>query len=113
VLIDGQQIPKASSDVSIEKEVIELRDGGSDIVQVIPGPVTYRVCIEASELISAIGAACAPNADDPFLDIVVEDGRSFARCLVESSRTGKHETHGSGKAMKRRSRYCLRCEGTQ
>jgi hypothetical protein len=87
VLIDQHAVPDASSEVSIEKQVIEYRDGTSNGVQLVPGPATYRVCLQSCQLIPAVEAACAPGSDDTFVDVTVEDGRTFVRCLVESSNT--------------------------
>src|SRR3990167_572295 len=61
VLIDGQPVQDTSSEVSIEKEVIEFREGGSNVVQLLPGLATYRVCVQSRQLIPAVEAACAPG----------------------------------------------------
>jgi len=135
VLIDGQPVPDASSEVSIEKEVLEFREGGSNVVQLIPGLATYRVCVQSRQLIPAVEAACAPGSTDPFVDVTVEDGRTFLQCLIESSNTmapvalldgGRkpdkppwfsplkpvcHEC--CDPTSKPGTRYCFRCEGVQ
>lgn len=113
VLIEGQRVEGAFSEVSIEKQVLEFRDGTTNTVQLIPGPATYRVCVESRNLIRAVEAACAPGSDDPYLDIVVEDGRSFVKCLVESSNTVNQPARCDCPARKPGTRYCFRCEGVQ
>jgi len=139
VLVEGQPVEGACSEVSIEKQVTEFREGSSDVVRLIPGPATYRVCVESRNLVPAIEAACAPDSADPFVDIVVEDGRSFVRCLVESSKTGNQpkcgdcgcctvnestraecrsrtpneSTRAECACRKGGTRYCFRCEGVQ
>jgi hypothetical protein len=137
VAIDGQAVPDASSEVSIEKQVTEYRDGTSNSVQLVPGPATYRVCLQSCQLIPAVEAACAPGSDDPFVDVTVEDGRMFVRCLIESSNT-KAPSVGKACGSSRigapsriiepprplcpeccegtarpGTRYCFRCEGVQ
>jgi len=61
VLVNGNPLPKAKSEVNIEKEVIEFREGGGD-TRLIPGPAEYRVCIESPGLVPAIEAAYAPES---------------------------------------------------
>ncbi len=108
VLVNGNPVPKAKTEVNIEKEVIEFREGGTGDTRLIPGRVKYRVCIESPGLVPAIEAACAPDAQNPYLEVGIEDGRAFSRCLVESSKTfNRRADHGS----KRITGYCLRCEG--
>jgi hypothetical protein len=136
VAIDGQAVKDASSEVRIEKEVLEFREGGSNVVQLIPGLATYRVCVQSRLLIPAVEAACAPGSSDPFVDVTVEDGREFVRCLVESSNTiappvlldcGKRSggppwfagppkpacSECCACADQPGTRYCFRCEGAQ
>jgi hypothetical protein len=92
VLVNGNVVPKAKSAVEIQKEVREFREGGGGGTRLLPGEVEYRVCIESPALIPVIEAACAPEAPNPYLDVTVEDGRSFTRCLVESSSTSNQHT---------------------
>jgi hypothetical protein len=108
VLVNGTPVPRGNSRVDIEQTVIEFREGGGDEVRLLPGPIAYRLCIVSPHLIPAVEAAYAPGTQNPFLEVVVEDGRAFGRCLVESSRTfPRHPPRGSTSTTD----YCLRCEG--
>jgi hypothetical protein len=107
VLVNGNPVPGARSEVNIQKQVLEFREGGSNTIHLIPGTVAYRVCIESPDLIAAIEAACAPDAANPFLDVAVEDGRAFDHCLVETSKTFHRQLLRSSKRV---TEYCLRCE---
>jgi hypothetical protein len=108
VLVGGAPVAGAESEVVIDKEVLETRDSDTDLVRLAPGRTSYRVFITASALVPAIEAACLPGALNPYVELMVEDGRSFSRCLVESSHTANHY---SRLGRRRETRYGLRCEG--
>jgi hypothetical protein len=103
VTVNGVLVPKATSTVEVTQDLVEFREGGDPNPQVLPGAKRYGVCIATAAPVAILDAEL-PRADAATRMIVqIEDGRSFARCLVASLKT-----EGSG--GKRRLTYCLRCE---
>jgi hypothetical protein len=105
--IGGAPVMQAESEVVISKEVVEVPGEESETVRLLPGRSVYRLFIDSPRLIPVVEAASLSGAPNPYLEVMVEDGRSFSRCLLESS----HTCNGySQKARERRTRYGLRCE---
>jgi hypothetical protein len=105
--IGGAPLMEAESEVVIAKEVVEVPGEESETVRLLPGHTVYRLFIDSPRLIPAVEAAALSGAPNPYVDVMVEDGRSFSRCLLESSYTWNGY---SRQARERRTRYGLRCE---
>lgn len=103
VTLNGTEIARATSTMSVHVDVTEFRDGGSLCAQLIRGCAKPTVCVNAPAPVAALDAQLAGAAPAKFT-VGVEDGRHFAQCVLASLDT-------TGAASKRRYAYCLLCEG--
>jgi hypothetical protein len=108
VLLDGTPLPNAVSTIRDTVDVTEFREGTGDpcAIRLLPGCAHHAVCIETPAPVATLEAGLVPpgSAMPGRFAVTVEDGRTFASCVL----TGL-TTDGAGR--KRRYSYCFRCEG--
>jgi len=103
VTINGGVVPKASSTIDFTQDLIDFREGGDPNPQVLAGAKHYALCVLTPAPVAVLDAEL-PRADSATrMTVQIEDGRTFARCLLASLKT-------DGSGAKRRFTYCLRCE---
>jgi len=112
VLVNGMPLPRALASIDASIDVTEFRDGNDPtIVRLIAGSKRYGVCVLTPDPVGVFDAELPVADSADHFAIVVEDGREFSSCLMQSLNMverpqGRMRNSEPFQAYK----YCLRCE---
>jgi hypothetical protein len=103
VTLNGVPLNNVESRPDVTVGVTEYRDGGSDIVRVLPGSKRYAVSLVARDAIPVLEAQLPLSATPARFTVVTENGRTFRNCLVAA-------LSSVDRGLAHRLVYTLRCE---
>ncbi len=103
ITLNGVLIAGTEARPDIAVNIVEFREGGSDVVLLLPGLRRYGITVVSRDSIAVLESQMPVAAGPARFTIGLQNGRTFHRCLVAGLTS-------EGTADGYRLLYALRCE---